>query len=204
MDAREWDARYSGSELVWGLAPNRFVAAELADLPPGRALDLACGEGRNAIWLASRGWTAVGVDFSTAAIERARRLAADARVSERVTFTVGDVVRGDGLGAGFDAVVVAYLQLGASARRVALRRAAEALAPGGTLLVVAHDARNLTEGVGGPKDVSVLYTPEEVAGDLADVGGLTVLKAERVRRPVATPDGERDAIDTLVLARRAG
>jgi len=75
---------------------------------------------------------------------------------------------------------------------------------GGTLLVVAHDARNLTEGVGGPKDVSVLYTPEEVAGDLADVGGLTVLKAERVRRPVATPDGERDAIDTLVLARRVG
>ena len=52
MDAKAWDARYAATELVWSLTPNQFVAAELADLPPGRALDLAAGEGRNAIWLA--------------------------------------------------------------------------------------------------------------------------------------------------------
>ena len=75
MDAAGWDARYAGSDLVWGNGPNRFVERELADLPPGRALDIACGEGRNAIWLAHRGWRATGVDFSSVAVERARRLA---------------------------------------------------------------------------------------------------------------------------------
>src|SRR2546430_7187246 len=64
MDAAEWDQRYAGTELVWSAEPNRFVAAELADLPPGRALDLAAGEGRNSVWLAERGWAVTAVDFS--------------------------------------------------------------------------------------------------------------------------------------------
>ncbi|MGZ6839894.1 MAG: class I SAM-dependent methyltransferase, partial [Frankiaceae bacterium] len=60
MDAGQWDARYTSSELVWGAEPNVFVAAELGGLAPGEALDVACGEGRNSIWLARRGWQAVG------------------------------------------------------------------------------------------------------------------------------------------------
>ena len=64
MDADAWDQRYAASELVWSREPNQFVASELADLPPGTAVDLAAGEGRNAIWLASRGWSATAVDFS--------------------------------------------------------------------------------------------------------------------------------------------
>jgi SAM-dependent methyltransferase len=207
MDAKDWDARYSGGGLVWGLEPNRFVAAELADLPAGRALDLACGEGRNALWLASRGWRATGLDFSAAAVDRARTLAEEAGVSDRARFVVADVVAGDGAGlpaAGvFDAVIVAYLQLPALARRIALRRAAGCLAPGGTLLVVAHDVLNLTGGIGGPRDAEVLYAPEGIAADLAGIPGLVVDKAERVRRPVATPDGEVDAIDTLLRAHLA-
>jgi ubiquinone/menaquinone biosynthesis C-methylase UbiE len=116
MDAAGWDARYSKRELVWGSQPNRFVAAELTGLGPGRALDVACGEGRNAIWLASRGWNATGVDFSSTGIDRARQLAADAGVGERVEFVVGDVVAGPLPAGGFDAVVVAYLQLPAAGR----------------------------------------------------------------------------------------
>jgi SAM-dependent methyltransferase len=207
MDAKDWDARYSGRGLVWGLEPNRFVAAELADLPAGRALDLACGEGRNALWLASRGWQATGLDFSAAAVDRARTLAEEAGVTDRARFVVADVIADDGAGlppAGtFDAVIVAYLQLPALARRIALRRAAGCLAPGGTLLVVAHDVLNLTDGIGGPRDAEVLYTPEGTAADLADVPGLVVEKADSVRRPVATPDGEVDAIDTLLRAHLA-
>jgi ubiquinone/menaquinone biosynthesis C-methylase UbiE len=182
--------------------PRRFVAAEFERPPPGRVLDLACGEGRNAVWLATRGWRATGVDFSAAAITRAQRLADDAGVPDRVEFVVGDVARGPLPAGPFDAVIVAYLQLSAAARRTALRRAAGVLAPGGVLLVVAHDTDNLTHGTGGPRDPDVLYTPADVIDDLADRPDLVVEKAERVRRPVPTPDGDKAAIDALVRVRR--
>ena len=76
MQREDWDRRYSGRELIWTAEPNRFLVAETSDLPPGRALDVACGEGRNAIWLAERGWRVTGVDFSEVALAKAARLAA--------------------------------------------------------------------------------------------------------------------------------
>ena len=91
MDARAWDDRYAASELVWSREPNQFVAAELADLPPGRAVDLAAGEGRNAIWLASRGWSATAVDFSQVALDKGARLAGDLDV----TWVCADATRWD-------------------------------------------------------------------------------------------------------------
>lgn len=195
-----WDARYAGSDLVWGAGPNAFVAAELDALPAGRALDVACGEGRNAIWLATRGWHATGIDFSSAGIARARQLAADADVAAGTEFVVGDVVDGPLPPGPFDAVVVAYLQLPAEQRRASLRQAAAVLAPGGVLLVVAHDTSNLAEGVGGPQDARVLYTAADVVEDLAGMDGLVVEKAERVERPV----GDATALDLLVRVRRNG
>ena len=200
MDAAEWDTRYAETELVWGAEPNRFVAAELADLPPGRALDVACGEGRNAIWLAARGWAAVGVDFSATAVDRARRLAQEAGVGERAEFVVGDVTTGLLPEGSYDAVVIAYLHLFAQARTRVVRHAAELVAPGGVLLVVGHDSTNPSEGVGGPQDPAVLFGPDDIAADID--GLLEIEKAQRVHRPVATPDGERAAIDALVLASR--
>jgi SAM-dependent methyltransferase len=75
MERQDWDRRYRGSELVWTAQPNRFVADELGELPPGRALDLGAGEGRNAVRLAERGWRVTAVDFSPVALDKARRLA---------------------------------------------------------------------------------------------------------------------------------
>ncbi|MBS4729281.1 class I SAM-dependent methyltransferase [Mycobacterium sp. SM1] len=200
MDAQAWNSRYSDAELLWGAQPNMFVVAEMAATPPGRALDVACGEGRNAIWLASRGWQVVGVDFSAVGLERAARLADRAGVAQRVAFRLADVVS-DPLPAGpFDAVIVAYLQLAAGPRRVVLRKAAAAVAPGGTLLVVGHDSTNIAEGTGGPQDPAVLFSPADVLADLVGLDGLVVEKAERVRRPV--PGADRDAIDALVRLRR--
>ena len=66
MDAEAWDERYADTELVWGLEPNRFVRAQCERLPIGRAVDLACGEGRNALWLARMGWKALGLDYGLA------------------------------------------------------------------------------------------------------------------------------------------
>src|SRR5579875_1878471 len=83
MDRAEWDARYAGEELLWRAEPNQFLVEEVAELPPGRALDVACGEGRNAIWLAEHGWNATGVDFSEVALAKARRLA-DQRSDRRL------------------------------------------------------------------------------------------------------------------------
>ena len=197
MDHLGWDERYAVDELVWTAEPNRFLVAEVEGLAPGRALDLACGEGRNAVWLAERGWAVTGVDFSTVGLDKARRLA-DAR-HVAVQWERADLTDYQPPAAGFELVIVMYLHLAEASRRIAFRRAAGAVAPGGTLLVVGHDITNPNEGWGGPKDTTVLYGPDDV---VADVEGLDIVKAERVRRPVRTDDGERTAIDMLVRAIR--
>src|SRR4051812_45274356 len=190
MDAAEWDARYSGRELIWTADPNRFLVAEVTGLAPGRALDLACGEGRNTVWLASQGWSAVGVDFSGVGLDKGRALAANRGVA--VEFVRADVTTYSPPPAEFDLVVVLYLQLPAVQLRSALQHAASALRSGGTLLVVGHDLTNLTDGYGGPQDASVLFTPDDVVAALPD---LRVVKAERVERPVETDASTRVAID---------
>ncbi len=199
MDRHDWDARYAGEDLLWRAEPNRFLVAEVADLRPGRALDVACGEGRNAVWLAGEGWDATGVDFSSQALAKARRLADERRVS--VEWINADVLEWVPPSGRFDLIAVFYLQLPAEARRLVHQRMAGGLASRGTMLVVGHDLTNLTDGYGGPQDPSVLFTPDDVAADLA---GLDVVKAERVCRPVTTDDGEVEAIDALVRAVRSG
>ena len=197
MDSQEWDRRYAGAELVWTAEPNQFVVAELQDLAPGRALDVAAGEGRNAVWLASQGWQVTAVDFSAAGLDKGRRLAQARSVA--VDWVHADVRDYQPEAASFQLVLIAYLHLRESELDAVLRRAATALTPGGVLLVVGHDVTNLSEGTGGPPDPTVLYTPESITRSLA---GLTVVRAERVRRSVATADGHREAIDTLVRAIR--
>ena len=199
MDANAWDERYAASELVWSSTPNQFVEAEVGPLPPGRALDLAAGEGRNAIWLAGRDWDVTAVDFSRAGLDKGRVLA------DRAGVTV-QWVHGDALayspGPVFDLVVVAYLQLPATERQVAMRQAFAALKVGGTLLVVAHDSTNLAEGTGGPQEPAVLYTAEEVLSDL-DGERFEVGRAERVSR-VVPPDDEHGGQPVPDRLRRTG
>jgi SAM-dependent methyltransferase len=197
MDAEAWDERYAASELVWSREPNQFVAAELADLPPGSAVDLAAGEGRNAIWLASRGWSATAVDFSQVALDKGARLAEGLDV----TWVCADATTWQAP-APVDLVVMAYFQVPADDRRRAVRSAAGMLRPGGTLLLVAHDSTNLTEGTGGPQDPAVLMTAEDVVADLDGID-VDVVRAERVAREVRSADehgGEarRTAWDCLV------
>jgi SAM-dependent methyltransferase len=185
-----WDTKYSGSEFLWKEEPNRFLVSELKGLAPGRALDLACGEGRNAVWLAQQGWSVTGVDFSEVGLAKAAQLAE--RRGVEVEWVAADLL--DYIPpAGLDLVIAFYFQVSDDERHLVLGRAAEALAPGGTVLVVAHDLLNLSEGIGGPSDPEVLYTPEDVVADLA---GLVIERAERVTRPV----GEGTAIDALVRA----
>lgn len=198
MDADGWNRRYAATELVWTAEPNRFLVEEIEGLAPGRALDLGAGEGRNAVWLARQGWQVTAVDFSDVGLEKARHLAESAGVT--IELVCADATRPiEGV---FDLVVVLYLHLPADDRRRAYRSAAAAVAPGGTLLIVGHDSANLLDGVGGPQDPSVLFTAGDVVADI-DGTGLTIGRAETVRRSVTTDDGDRTAIDALVRAKRA-
>lgn len=197
MDREAWDERYRAQGLVWGTGPNRFLVEEIAGLPTGRALDLACGEGRNALWLAEQGWAVTGVDFSGAALDKARALAAER--GHDVDWVLADVVDWEPPADAFDLAIVFYLHLPPEHRHRVMGHARDALAPGGALLVVGHDITNLSGGYGGPQDPTVLYGPEDLVPDL---GGIAVQRAERVRRPVETDTGERVAIDVLVRGQR--
>lgn len=199
MDSHGWDQRYVGRELVWTSEPNRFLVQAVEGLAPGRALDLACGEGRNAIWLAQRGWQATGVDFSKVGLEKARRLE-DAR-GVHPEWIVADLLDYRPEPGTFQLVIVFYLQVPAAERTSILKTAATAVAPGGTFLLVGHDASNIAQGYGGPQDPTVLYTAEDVIRDLKETG-LRIERAERVQRPVKTPEGERVALDALLRASR--
>ena len=179
MEREDWDRRYGGTELIWTAEPNRFVVEELGDLPAGRALDLGAGEGRNAVWLAERGWRVTAVDFSPVALDKARRLARARGVS--VDWALEDLRDYQPEQAAYDLVLAAYLHLLPAGRAAVLGGAVAALARCGTLLVVGHDLANLTEGVGGPQDPAVLYTSKAI---VAELDGLTVRRAGRVRRPV--------------------
>lgn len=199
MDAKGWDERYAGRELLWSGEPNRFVAEELAGATPGTALDLGAGEGRNAVWLAQQGWAVTAVDFSHVAIDKARELADDLGVE--IDAIVADVTAIEIEDGDFDLVLLAYLHLPRAALAEVHAEAARALAPGGMLLIVGHDRANLTRGVGGPQDPDVLLAVDEVRADLAGCD-VVVERAEQVTREVDTEDGPGTAIDALVRARR--
>jgi SAM-dependent methyltransferase len=200
VDCRRWDEKYAGIGFQPALPPSGFVAAEVAGLPPGRALDLAAGHGRHTVWLAEQGWRVTAVDFSRVGLDQARKLTAARGVADgQVDLVVADLDDYQPARAAFDLVLMAYLQVGAVLRDKVLAGGAAALAPGGTLLVVGHDLANLTEGVGGPRYPEVLYTPE---GITAGLPGLRIVRAGRVRRPVEHDGAPATAVDTLVRAER--
>ena len=204
MDAHDWDERYAAHDLVWSATPNRFVEELIGPLPPGSAIDIAAGEGRNAIWLAGRGWTVTGCDYSPVAVDRMRELAAQALGDDvdRLTPVVADATAAlPGGTAAYDVALFSYLQLPETEMRAALRHAVDGVRVGGQVVVIGHAGRNLTEGQGGPSDRSVLYDPDEV---LQRVAGLPVevISSEIRTRPVDTPEGTRDALDTVVVLRR--
>lgn len=198
MDPSLWDDRYRASELVWSAGPNQFVATYCADLAPGRSLDLAAGEGRNAVWLAEQGWDSTAVDFSGVAIAKAREIAAHREVE--LTGVVADLADYVPEPGSYDLVALIYFHVPTDLWQTVIGRCVDALAPGGRLLIVGHDRSNIDEGVGGPQDPGVLTTPEETAALFDD--RVVVETAAVVDRVVQTDDGPKVAKDTFVSAIR--
>jgi SAM-dependent methyltransferase len=197
-EAAAWDERYRSAELVWGAGPNQAFARAVADLPPAYALDLACGEGRNAIWLAEHRWQVTAVDFSQVALDRARDLAAERGVA--VDFRNEDVRTWVPPRRAFDLVALLYLHIPSADLRRVHARAADAVAAGGTLIILGHDRQNLDHGHGGPQDGDRLLVPEVVA---TQVGDLDVVSAETITREVSG-DPPVIALDALIRATRRG
>jgi SAM-dependent methyltransferase len=191
MDSVEWDERYRAHDHLWSVTPNLFVADRLGGAQPGRGLDLACGEGRNAIWLTSLGWEMTAVDFSEVAINKGQAQ------SDAVDFVTADVRTWE-TEQNFDLVLIAYLHLVSGDYETIVRRASDWLAPAGELFLIGHDVSNLTEGWGGPQYPELLWDVSEVVGWL---DGLVIVEAEVVNRPVDTEEGIKYARDTLVRAR---
>jgi len=183
-DAEHWDARYADASRPWLTAPSSTVVRAVDDLEPGRALDLATGTGRHALWLHSLGWQVTAVDFSEVGVAQGRAQL------QQVEWVVADIA-GWAPTSTYDLVLVAYVQLGVAG----LRRVGRWVAPGGRLVVVGHALRNRTEGVHGPRDPARLHTEQglrEGAGDLV---------VERLEE-VLCPDEGGTAIDLLLVARR--
>ena len=190
MRATEWDERYAERQQ-WSAEPNALIAGLLADLPPGDALDLAAGEGRHALWLAGLGWRVTAVDFSAVGLARG----VGQPGADVVTWVTADVTAWTTEPESLDLVLVSYLHLPEEETVALLTRAVGWLRPGGRLLVLGHDVENLSAGVGGPQEETILHSVDRLApvARLLDVDRL-----EQVRRK--TPAGP--ALDTLLWGRR--
>ncbi|MGW0752822.1 class I SAM-dependent methyltransferase [Streptomyces sp. NPDC002587] len=186
--AEFWDARYSESDRIWSGRPNAVLVREVAELTPGRALDLGCGEGADAVWLARQGWHVTGTDISGVALERAAQHAGEAELTGRVEWQRHDLAESFPAGE-FDLVSACFLHsYGDFPRERILRRAAAAVAPGGVLLIAGH--------AGGPswdpdKLAEIAFpTPDEVLAQLElPDGDWEVLLAAEHEQAMTAPDG---------------
>ncbi len=191
-----WDERHRGGTIE-SREPNAVLVGVVAGWAAGSALDVACGDGANAVWLASHGWRVTAVDWSKAALAKARARAEDAKVAVHwVDANLLDWSPRDT----FDLVTILYLHLPPAERGGVYLAAAGAVAQGGRLLVVGHDRTNLTDGAGGPQDANLLFTAGELATSLTAVHPeFTIERANAVRRAVSAV---RAPIDAVLLAHR--
>lgn len=193
--ADEWDALYADRPTIWSGEPNAQLVAEASDLSPGTALDVGCGEGADAVWLARRGWDVTAVDISSVALERARVHAASADCE--IAFVHADLVTAPPRPEAYDLVSAQFFQLTDPPRNEAIRGLGAAVRPGGHLLVVGHDPHGHTGG-GHPER---LFTTDEITA-LFSPADWTVVTAE-TRARTAMHHGElTDLVDGVVLLRR--
>lgn len=196
-----WDARYAESGRVWSGNPNPRLVEHAADLMPGTALDVGCGEGADAVWLASQGWRVTALDVSPVALERTARHARESGVDDRVEGAHVDLIGGGSIAGRYDLVSVQFLHPPQAMFDELHQRLGGAVAPGGRLLVVGHHPDDLETGVRRPHGPALLFTPEQVVGALGSVDW-EILVADAPIREHLGPDGPVTVRDSVVLAGR--
>ncbi|MBG6212776.1 MAG: class I SAM-dependent methyltransferase [Cryobacterium sp.] len=198
-----WDDRYRASAHVWSGNPNPQLVSETSELAPGHALDVGCGEGADALWLARRGWRVTAVDFSAVALERAAAHAAsEAESAVRIHWAHHNILEWTPPAGSFDLVSSQFMHLPSRERRALFHRLAAAVLPGGTLLIVAHHPSDLVSGMKRPQLPDLFFTAEEAAEGL-DPAEWEILVSEARTRDITGPDGDQITIaDTVLRARR--
>ena len=198
-----WDERYRSRDHLWSGEPNRHLIGQASELSPGMALDVGCGEGADAIWLAGRGWQVTAVDVSTVALSRGASHAAEAgiAVEQCIEWVHEDVLTWVPEPSAYDLASTQFMHLPAGPREALFRRLAVSVAPGGTLLIVGHHPSDLQTTVPRPPMPELFFTAEEIAGSL-DHEQWDVLVADAVARPAKDPEGQEVTIYDAVLCAR--
>jgi SAM-dependent methyltransferase len=201
-----WDERYRSHGSLWSGKPNGYLVSQASELEPGAALDVGCGEGADAIWLAQRGWQVTAVDVSTVALQRGAAHAAQAGpgVAERIDWRHADLMVWDPGPARYDLISAQYMHFPPPARDALFRRLAAALAPGGTLLVAGHHASDLQTTIPRPAIPELFFTGDDIVAVL-DPGQWDIIANAVAPRSATDPDGRTVTIhDTVLRAQRRG
>lgn len=194
-----WDARFSGPQLAYGEAANDFLVEVTARLPRGRALSLGEGEGRNALHLARQGYAVTALDASSAGLAKARARAEAAGFA--VETVHADLAEYALEAASWDVIVSVFCHLPMPLRRDVHRAAVKALRPGGAFVLEAYTPAQLAHGTGGPKDVSLLYTLDDLREDLAGLSFEIAVEKEREIHEGVLHNGMSAVVEVLAFAR---
>ena len=203
FDQEYWDERYRSHTTLWSGEPNRYLVSEASELTPGTALDVGCGEGADAIWLAARGWRVTAVDLSAVALERAAANAAASGedVAGRIDWRHADVTSWDS-DERFDLVSTQYVHLPTGQRQPLWQRLAAAVSPGGSLLIVGHHPSDLETTMRRPKHPELLFTGADIVATL-EPASWQIVTDTAPERTATDPDGHPVTIrDTVFRAVR--
>lgn len=201
-DAAFWDERYAGSDQLWSGHVNAVVAELAAQLPAGRALDIGCGEGGDALWLAENGWRTVGTDISQVALDRARARADQLGLADRTRWELHDLLAWTPPARAFDLVVAAFMHLPTRQREQVYADLVEAVAAGGSLIIAGHHPSD-REVVPRPDQPDLFFSEQDLT-DMLDADQWEVLVAQARPRTTTHPEtGETVTVhDTVLHARR--
>lgn len=201
-----WNERYGSHDSLWSGNPNRHLVSEISGLAPGTALDVGCGEGADAIWLARQGWRVTGLDVSTVALQRAaaHAAAAGAEIAGRIDWQHADLLAWEPGAAQYDLVSAQYMHLPPGLRETVFGHLAGSVAPGGTLLIVGHHPSDLQTTMRRPPLPELFFTGDDIAA-LLGPDGWEIITNAAPERSATDPDGQAVTIrDTVLRARRHG
>lgn len=199
MDPTSWIKKYETDAYVYTKDVNQFVVELTGELKPGTAIDLAGGEGRNAVWLAERGWRVENIDFAQNALDKCNRLVAEREVSGSVVTTCASALEFESRLAPVDLVVVAYLHIYSNQFAVAMQNAVNALKPGGTLMGVWHALENIQHNSHGPQNPDTLPSVNSLTKLCGDLG-MRIEICENRDGFVRTDDGPKPSVTVILLA----
>ncbi|MGH4030944.1 class I SAM-dependent methyltransferase [Actinomycetota bacterium Odt1-20B] len=200
MDTQQWEDRYRGTDQLFSGAPNGVLVTEVTDLPPGRALEVGCGEGGDSHWLARQGWQVTAVDVAQTALDRGAAALRDTDLADRVTWERADLTTTAPSPGAFDLVTAHYFPLTREPDHTALRGLLAAVAPSGTFLFAGHDLSDLPPDPERDFDPDAYYQPADIARLLDD--DWTVEINETRPRTTPAPPGTHHRHDTVLRARR--